>query len=99
MAKLIPKNKKKLIVTGERGENRAPITTVKQRNDTTYQVPPISLRLSRNDKKEVMDWVDDVSELTALNRKVSPAKLMRALLLMREDIDDAKLAAHIDKMA
>lgn len=77
-------------------EHRGRITTVKEKMDTTYKVSPLTMRLSLSDKKEVNDWVDDLQEKT--KRNVSPAKLMRALTAMKDEIDQEKLLNIINDM-
>ncbi|CAH0530725.1 hypothetical protein CTH30272_03067 [Allocatenococcus thiocycli] len=77
-------------------DHKARITTVHERVDTTYKVSPLTMRLSLSDKKAVNDWVDELQEDT--KRKVSPAKLMRALTAMKDEIDQDKLLALINDM-
>ncbi|MEZ9900185.1 hypothetical protein AB4332_03650 [Vibrio breoganii] len=77
-------------------EKKQSITTVKTSVKTSYNVSPLTLRMSLTDKQEIADWVDDLQEMTG--RKVSPAKLFRALVENREAIDDAELIKLIEKM-
>ncbi len=72
------------------------ITTVATKTGTTYKVTPLSMRLSLSDKKAVNDWVEELQELCP--RKVSPAKLMRALTALKDDIDENKLVSLINDM-
>lgn len=72
------------------------ITTVKKKITTSYKVPPLTLRMSLNDKQAIGSWVEDLQELS--ERNVSAAKLFRALALYRENIDDKELIELINKM-
>lgn len=72
------------------------ITTVKKKVTTSYKVPPLTLRMSLCDKQAIGDWVDDLQALT--ERSVSAAKLFRALVLYRSNLDDEELIKLIDKM-
>ena len=72
------------------------ITTVGKRTDTTYKVPPLSIRLSQADKKELSDWVDELNEKTEKNRKANPAKLLRALLEIKDKIPEDELIKAIN---
>ena len=74
----------------------AAITTVKRKLSTSYQVSPLSLRMSVSDKAEINNWVEELQEMT--ERKVSAAKLFRALTLIRKDIEDDLLISMINKM-
>ena len=85
------------------GDKRSSITTVKKKATTSYKVPPLTLRLSIRDKQRIADWVDEVQE--GAHHNVSPAKLYRALVEVKENMDDKeleslniKLAEVIDKM-
>ncbi len=82
-----------LLVRGERPKG---LTTVKGKLKTSYNIPPLTMRMSLADKNNVSEWVEDLQEMTT--RKVSPAKLMRALVEYRENIDDEVLIKIIDKM-
>ncbi|PMK78568.1 hypothetical protein BCT94_05640 [Vibrio breoganii] len=77
-------------------QKKQSITTVKASLKTSYNVSPLTLRMSLTDKQEIAEWVDDLQEMTG--RKVSPAKLFRALVESREIIDDAELIKLIEKM-
>ncbi|MBY3790699.1 MULTISPECIES: hypothetical protein [Photobacterium] len=77
-------------------QNKTTITTVRKKPLTTYKVPPLTLRLSLTDKQKVQDWVEDLQENT--NRKVSAAKLFRALTSMKDDIDNNKLLELMNDM-
>ncbi len=97
MAKL--KARGAIIVTPnpeKRCDRSKAITTVKKKVTTSYKVPPLTLRMSLNDKKAIGDWVDDLQKLS--ERKVSAAKLFRALALYRDNIEDEELIKLIDKM-
>lgn len=72
------------------------ITTVKTSVKTSYKVPPLTLRMSLTDKQEIAQWVDELQSMTG--RKVSAAKLFRALSLYREQIDDEALIKLINQM-
>lgn len=72
------------------------ITTVKCKPTTTYKVAPLSLRLSDADKLAIQTWVDELQEKTS--RKVSAAKLFRALHKIKDDIDDDVLLSIINEM-
>ncbi len=78
------------------GTKRTAITTVKKKPKTTYKVPPLTLRMSIEDKQLIAEWVDDLQAMT--QRNVSAAKLFRALTLERENIDDDKLVELINLM-
>ncbi|MGQ5486895.1 hypothetical protein E4T25_12760 [Photobacterium damselae subsp. piscicida] len=69
--------------------NKTTITTVRKQPLTTYKVPPLTLRLSLADKQKVQDWVEELQKDT--KRKVSAAKLLRALTLMRNNLDNKRL--------
>ena len=77
-------------------QNKTTITTVRKKPLTTYKVPPLTLRLSLSDKQKVQDWVEELQENT--NRKVSAAKLFRALTAMKNDIDNNELLELINDM-
>lgn len=79
------------------GTKKGGITTVKKRATTSYKVPPLTLRLSITDKQRVADWVDEVQE--DAHHKVSPAKLYRALVEVKENMDDKELRALNQKLA
>lgn len=82
--------------TDKQSDKPQAITTVKKKVTTSYQVPPLTLRMSLNDKKAIGDWVDELQALS--ERNVSAAKLFRALALYRDSIDDKELIKLIDKM-
>ncbi|WP_419208253.1 hypothetical protein ACN08N_25325 (plasmid) [Photobacterium leiognathi subsp. mandapamensis] len=77
-------------------QKKTAITTVRKKPLTTYKVPPLTLRLSLTDKQNVQDWVEELQENT--NRKVSAAKLFRALTAMKDEIDNSKLLKIINDM-
>ncbi|MGI2799236.1 hypothetical protein ACRTC3_11585 [Photobacterium damselae] len=77
-------------------QNKTTITTVRKKPLTTYKVPPLTLRLSLVDKQKVQDWVEELQEDT--KRKVSAAKLLRALTSMKDEIDNKKLLELIKDM-
>ena len=77
-------------------DKKKKITTVSDKINTTYKVPPLSLRLSISDKKDIADWVADLQKDTP--RKVSPAKLFRALYAIKDDIDENKIIEQINLM-
>jgi hypothetical protein len=72
------------------------LTTVRQSTATTYKVAPLTMRLSLNDKQAVGDWVNELQDST--HRRVSAAKLMRALLAIKDDIDQDELLKNINEM-
>jgi hypothetical protein len=72
------------------------LTTVNEKTATTYKVSPLTMRLSVQDKTAVSNWVDELQANS--KRKVSPAKLMRALTEMKDDIDQEALLKLIDEM-
>ncbi|WP_045394992.1 hypothetical protein [Vibrio rotiferianus] len=95
MAKL--KARGAISVASEKKNNKSQaITTVKTKVTTSYKVPPLTLRMSLNDKQAIGNWVDDLQALSG--RKVSAAKLFRALALHRDSIDDEELIKLIDNM-
>ena len=77
-------------------QKKTAITTVRKKPLTTYKVPPLTLRLSLTDKQNVQDWVEELQEDT--NRKVSAAKLFRALTAMKDEIDNSELLKIINDM-
>ncbi len=72
------------------------LTTVNEKTETTYKVSPLTMRLSVQDKMAVSNWVDELQANS--KRKVSPAKLMRALTEMKDEIDQEALLQLIDDM-
>ncbi|ODQ00630.1 hypothetical protein [Salinivibrio sp. SS2] len=80
----------------DKGESKNRITTVKDNMHTTYKVTPITMRLPQADKNAVSDWVEELNNHT--KRNVTPAKLMRGLAAMRDDIDQEKLLGFINDM-
>ncbi|ELY1990168.1 hypothetical protein SL034_005299 [Vibrio harveyi] len=80
----------------KRDDKSQTITTVKKKVTTSYQVPPLTLRMSLKDKKSIAEWVNDLQDLS--ERNVSAAKLFRALALYRDNIDDEELIKIINKM-
>ncbi|HIF9499320.1 TPA: hypothetical protein ACX6SJ_003837 [Photobacterium damselae] len=84
------------LATRQDRQTKTTITTVKKKPLTTYKVPPLTLRLSITDKQRVQDWVDELQECTT--RKVSAAKLLRALTGMQNEIDNNKLLELINDM-
>lgn len=90
-------------VSDEKGNDSIGITTVKKKVTTSYKVPPLTLRMSLVDKQAIAEWVDEVN--TFSHHKASPAKLYRALLEMKNELEmkdldklNEKLAGYIDKM-
>lgn len=75
---------------------RTAITTVKKKPTTTYKVAPMTLRLSLVDKQNISDWVDELQSKT--NRKVSAAKLYRALVALKDDVDNDDILNLINNM-
>jgi hypothetical protein len=96
MSKLINQGAKSSLASRNDRKNKTVITTVKKKPTTTYKVPPLTLRLSLTDKQMIQDWVDDLQACSS--RKVSAAKLFRALAATRDDIDDNKLLDLINEM-
>ena len=82
--------------TDKRDDKSQAITTVKKKVTTSYQVSPLTLRMSLKDKKSIAEWVNDLQDLS--ERNVSAAKLFRALALYRDNIDDKELIKIINKM-
>ncbi|EDL52167.1 hypothetical protein VSAK1_26445 [Vibrio mediterranei AK1] len=62
------------------------ITTVRKSVTTSYKVPPLTLRMSLTDKKQITDWVADLQSGT--ERKLSSAKLFRALAQHRDGLSE-----------
>lgn len=75
---------------------RTSITTVKKKPTTTYKVAPMTLRLSLVDKQNISEWVEELQSKT--NRKVSPAKLYRALVALKDEIDNEEIVNLINNM-
>ncbi len=75
---------------------RTAITTVKKKPTTTYKVAPMTLRLSLVDKQNISYWVDELQSKT--NRKVSAAKLYRALVALKDDVDNDDILNLINNM-
>ncbi|BCL74158.1 conserved hypothetical protein [Vibrio nigripulchritudo FTn2] len=103
MSKLKNSGAKSALSKPNKKEAGGAITVTSKQAQTTYNVPPISLRLSSRDKSNVNSWVKDLKNLT--ERGVSPAKLMRALTGYRNDLDDSDrdsfdraLVGYIEKM-
>jgi hypothetical protein len=94
--KLSNKGAKSSLASRADRQNKTTITTVRKKPLTTYKVPPLTLRLSLSDKQKVQDWVEELQENT--NRKVSAAKLFRALTAMKNDIDNNELLELINDM-
>lgn len=76
---------------GEKQERRVVSTGVNKR--VTSNKPPLSLRTTEDDDKELVNWLNDVSRERGKN--VTPAKLFRALIHMRQDINMKKLVEAI----
>mgnify|MGYP000392107584 CR=1 FL=1 len=85
-----------LSLTDKRTKKKDGITTVKKKVKTSYKVPPLTLRMSLTDKQAIGDWVEALQDKT--ERKVSAAKLFRALVKYKENIDDDELIDLINKM-
>lgn len=72
------------------------LTTVNEKTTTTYKVSPLTMRLSVQDKMAVNHWIEELQARS--RRKVSSAKLIRALTEMKDDIDQEVLLKIIDEM-
>ncbi|WP_394168022.1 hypothetical protein [Photobacterium piscicola] len=94
--KLLNKGAKSSLASRADRQNKTTITTVRKKPLTTYKVSPLTLRLSLTDKQKVQDWVEEIQENT--NRKISAAKLFRALTSMKDDIDNNKLLELMNDM-
>ena len=94
--KLLNKGAKSSLASRADRQNKTTITTVRKKPLTTYKVPPLTLRLSLADKQKVQDWVEEIQDNT--NRKMSAAKLFRALTSMKDDIDNNKLLELMNDM-
>jgi len=84
------------LASREKKSDRSPITTVTKKPTTTYNVPPMTLRLSLIDKQNISDWVSELQLETS--RNVSPAKLYRALVALKDEIDSEHILELINKM-
>lgn len=69
------------------------ITTVSKRSNTTTGTTPIPIRLSDRDKAELNIWLGKLSDTTG--KKITSAKLLRAIIHMRHDLDEVTLIQAI----
>ncbi len=98
MSKLKKKGASSLIsLPKESQEKSQGITTVKRKVTTSYNVPPLTLRMSLAEKQEINDWVADVNELSM--HKASAAKLYRALNKMKNELTENEVSELNQKLA
>lgn len=72
------------------------VTTVKIDNNVTTSTGPTPVRLTPHDKAEMAEWIDELQELT--NKKLTPAKLFRGLIEMRNKIPSDELIDAIKEV-
>lgn len=70
------------------------ITTVATRRNVTTGTSPVPMRLTENNKADLNLWLEDLEQ--EMGKKISPAKLMRGLIHMHEDIDKKALINAIN---
>ncbi|EOD9110355.1 hypothetical protein [Vibrio diabolicus] len=80
----------------EQKTKKTRLTTANQRAETTYKVSPLTMRLSARDKQAVTEWARELDVQT--HRSVSPAKLLRALLALKDTIPEEELLKLINDM-
>jgi hypothetical protein len=74
-------------------EKKEKITMVNTKRNVTTGSSPVPMRLTANDQAELQLWLTDLENNTG--KKISPAKLMRGLIRMREKINEKKLIEAI----
>ena len=67
-----------------------------EKPSTTYNVAPLSMRMSLADKQNINDWAHYLQ--TKTNRKVSAGKLFRALCDLKDEVDEEELLKRINDM-
>ncbi|MDG3089152.1 hypothetical protein P7F88_25150 [Vibrio hannami] len=77
-------------------KDKKKITTVTQKPDSSYKVAPLTARMSAREKAEMAEWVKELQEMTG--RNVTTAKVIRALIAIRDDISDEDIISKINEM-
>ena len=71
------------------------ITTVGTRRNVTTGTSPVPMRLPENDKAELAQWLEELSEVTG--KKITGAKLLRGLIHMRGKLNQKALIQAINE--
>lgn len=91
----------KLNNTQEQQGSKQPATPAKKRSvvsvgprgTKTTGRSPRTLRLTENDETELIEWLDELTD--ARGKQITPAKLFRGLIHMRDQINQKKLLEAI----